>query len=283
MLASSELIAALRAVDATFEKRLEKLATLCSCCTFSKHEEPEVAKRFERFDAIVRQHRRRRLELPVRAVWDESFGHGSALVHASARRLAWFVPSILAASLDGGDFVEVMRRLGEAACEAWVGEHAYHKASPRDFTQAERGALGAFLRTALQLIATGESHAVAEVAAIFGAAAACGCDREPLASVLVSAPLAERALLDAVTAAHDADPTWTPGSDRPYDIERLARETGRAQWGVVALRVLREAIFTEETRRQLEARVLAESGEAASALSRAEGIVCAGLGGRGSR
>jgi hypothetical protein len=253
---------ALDAVDAAFEKHLRKPEELCAGCAFSKRGEPEVEAAFQRFDAVVRAHRARRLELPVRAIWDESFGHGSALVHCSVRRFAWFLPALLAAALEA-DFAGTLARTASLALEAWRGEKTHPATCPGDFSRGERDALDAFWRAALSEAATTD-----DVAAVFLAAVACDGATTPLVDELLDS---EPLLVAVVTSLHELDPTWTRAEEARFDRDRLLREPAGPR---LALRVLRDALFVEETRRRLEARCLDEAvPERVVALSRAEAMV----------
>lgn len=61
--------------------------------------DPDEVERNKRFDAIVRAHKHKRLRIPIAALLCEGAPyHGFDLMHL--RRLAWFVPSLLAAWLE---------------------------------------------------------------------------------------------------------------------------------------------------------------------------------------
>lgn len=277
MLDSPELRDALREVDATFEPHLEKLEHLCMYCDFSKRDEPETAAWFARFEAVIRAHRRERLALPIRAIWDESAGHGSALVQGSIRRLAWFVPAVLAESLTGG-FADTMRRLAGLALDGIHGERAYHELSPRDFLAAERNSLETFLCAAIRAIPAGDVVGVDDLASTFLVAMACGCDSARLMQTLQGRPDAASFL-----AATIAKLSLLQGNWQHAERDALAATSG----GVTpsseeALQVLYDRVFVEETRRFLEERFLAEQDEArARIISGAEKTVAERIGVRG--
>jgi hypothetical protein len=79
----------LRALEAAFPSRLEPAHDLCMHCD-------EHIAAIRTFDRHVRDAPRTALQEASRL----SFGHGSALVHESLRRFAWFVPSLLSMCLD---------------------------------------------------------------------------------------------------------------------------------------------------------------------------------------
>lgn len=263
------------AVDATFERHLQKPEPLCVSCAFSKREEPNAAADFERFEGIVRAYRRRRLELPVRAIWDESFGHGSALVHASVRRLAWFVPSILAASLAEG-FAEALRRLAGWSLEAMEGERTHHASAPRDLLPSERQALDGFWVAAVRAISPHDSDCMDDWAAVFLASMACGGDTKALVRAWAMRPDVQGHPLPTLSRLAALDASW-----QRIDRDELAR--GTPAWScptaLTALRVFHGQIFTEDTRQLLEALFLsAPDSEAAALLSAAEQAVAGRLG-----
>lgn len=108
--------------------------------------EPHQAARNDQFDAIVRAHKRDRLALPIQAlIWTGAPHHGFEQMHL--RRLAWFVPTMLAAWLErrigandlrfGPDDLE--RILGSTIeVEGWL-----------PWTQEEYDALQAFFAIAI--------------------------------------------------------------------------------------------------------------------------------------
>ena len=274
MRATSSVLDALRAVDESFEKRLGKLDELCSFCGASRHAEPGLAAQRDRFDSVIREHRRRRLDLPVHEIWDESFGHGSALVHGSLRRLAWFIPSILSASLHL-DSSEALRGLAGLVLEAREGERTYHASSPSDLANAERDSLARFLLTALRSIDAADAAATDDLAALVLLATVCRCDPRPLIEALLDRICDAPMLLAIVDVLRDLDPTWSRRRDGPFDPDRLSSQcSGATPSLAIARRVLRDALFTEETRRRLEARFLEEKDPTtAAAISRAEETV----------
>jgi hypothetical protein len=269
MVASQELLDALQAVDAAFQSHLGKPDQLCVNCGFSKRGEPEVAGQFARFEGIVREYRRRRLELPVQTIWDESFGHGSALVHGSVRRLTWFVPSILAASLAGG-FAETLRRLAGFSLEAVEGERTYHADSPRDLIPSERRALEGFLVAAVRSITPVDPSGIDEMAAVFLLSTACGCDAKALVRAWAERPDIQTCLLPALSKLAELDPTW-----QRLDPEALVPgASGLCPSPLTALRVFHDQVFTEDTKQYLERRFLAEQdATTAAVLSEAERTV----------
>lgn len=252
MLASRELLDALQAVDAGFQGHLGKPDQLCVNCGLSKRGGPGGAQ-FARFEGIVRDYRRRRLELPVQTIWDESFGHGSALVHGSLRRLTWFVPSILAASV-AGDFAETLRKMAGSSLEGLAGERTYHAHAPRDFLPSERRALDGFLVAAVRSIDPEDPCCVDEMAAVFLLSTACGCDAKALVRAWAERPDIQKCLLPILSKLADLDPTW----------QRLDREalvpgaSGSCPSPLTALRVFHDQVFTEDTKQYLESRFLAE-------------------------
>src|SRR5580704_15840966 len=114
MLATAALRSAVARADQVFERRLPKPATLCMHCDGGGLHSPDR----ERLDAILLAHRSHRLTLPVEAVARLSLGHGSAMVHQSLRRFAWFVPPLLAAALEPNEFVAGLTRFATLAEEA---------------------------------------------------------------------------------------------------------------------------------------------------------------------
>jgi hypothetical protein len=255
-LAASRLRTALEQADAVFEPRLRKPEQLCVSCAYSKRGEPEVAAGEARFAATIREYRRRRLELPVDAVLVHSFGHGPAVVHASLRRFAWFVPSFLASSLEPGQLSPRLNALAELVDDARRAEASYRPSHPEDFTPAERSAVFAFLDELLCQQVAEPGFAPADAAAILRVARAFGLDVQPLVADWLAAPAPARSnLIAAVVTASSS------GLERPH-----LSDAARA--GIL------EALFTERVRAQLEAWFLAEQDAAlAIELSRAEHCV----------
>jgi hypothetical protein len=131
-------------LDAAFPARLESAEALCVCCEGPAFEEPE-----QRVRSIVRAWKGRRLELPVQALLRESLGHGSAMVHCSLRRLACFLPALIAAWLRHPPEVS----LGEVVLliqEAEAGEATYRRQSPACWSAGERDALTAIFLAVLR-------------------------------------------------------------------------------------------------------------------------------------
>jgi hypothetical protein len=191
---------ALRAADAIFERHLAKLEILCMYCTISKRDDRLDWVQRARFDGVVREYRARRLELPVRAIWDENFCHGSALVHCNVRRLAWFVPAFLAAAVHGEDFAGTLRKLAELVVEALGQERARRGDAARDFSAPERGALSEFLRAAVAARAASNALTADDVRAVVFLAIGSGCDPWPIVGDLLESGHASEAD-DALAAA----------------------------------------------------------------------------------
>ena len=106
--------------------------------------EPRELAQNEQFDAILRAHKKDRLTIPIEALRATGAGHhGFELLHP--RRLAWFVPSILASWLDGapsrtGEVFgadEIEQIIADVADDDWA------------WTSAEAAALEAFFVVAL--------------------------------------------------------------------------------------------------------------------------------------
>jgi hypothetical protein len=112
--ATAALRVAVARADQVFEERLSRPATLCMHCDGGGLHSPDR----ERLDAILLAHRSHRLTLPVEAVARLGLGHGSAMVHQSLRRFAWFVPPLLAATLEPDNFAVGLTRFAVLAEEA---------------------------------------------------------------------------------------------------------------------------------------------------------------------
>jgi len=277
MLDSPELRDALHEVDATFEPHLEKLEYLCAYCEPSKRGEPEAAAALARFEGVIRAHRRERLALPVRAIWEESLGHGSAMVQGSIRRLAWFVPAILAESLTGG-FAETMQRFASLALEGLHGERVYHEASPRDFVPAELRALETFLCAAVRTVPQPNATGIDDLAAAFFSAMACACDSSRLTSALLERPDAPSFLVATISELTELHGDW-PRAERDALASTASRMIPSTK---EARRVLHDCVFVEHTRHFLETRFLEERDEATGKIiSEAERAVAERIGLRG--
>lgn len=103
--------------------------------------------RNDHFDAIVRAHRRDRLALPIQALRATGAAyHGFDRMHL--RRLAWFVPSLLASWLDRapGPGTEAF---GAADLEAILGGTTIAEGDEGEWTEEEAAALAAFFEVAL--------------------------------------------------------------------------------------------------------------------------------------
>ncbi len=99
------------------------------------------------FDAILRAHRKERLALPIQALRATGAPyHGFERMHL--RRLAWFVPSLLASWLDRapgpGD-----EPFGAADLEAILGGTTTDEVDDGEWTDDEAAALAAFFEVAL--------------------------------------------------------------------------------------------------------------------------------------
>ncbi len=99
------------------------------------------------FDAILRAHRKDRLALPLQALRATGAAyHG--FDHMHLRRLAWFVPSLLASWLDHapGPGAEPF---GASDLEAILGDTTITEGDEGEWTDEEATALAAFFETAL--------------------------------------------------------------------------------------------------------------------------------------
>jgi hypothetical protein len=187
---SAALKAAVVRADDVFEKKLARPATLCMHCDSGGRHSPDRL----RLDAILLAHRAHRLTVPVAALDHLQLGHGSAMVHQSLRRFAWFVPPLLAVTLEPDSFVAGLSRLGELAEEA--------RRDDASFTAAEVECLAQFFSAALASIT--EDGPVDELAAILAACGACGTETSELVAQWLAGCArspggwAERRLLSAI-------------------------------------------------------------------------------------
>lgn len=108
---------------------------------------------WDAFEAFVRANKKDRLAMPIMQLvaWRER------TVHGSFRRFAYFVPTILRACLgessDGWFSWRSATSWLEAARGAEAAYHAeYGSPVPRDFTVAERSAMGAFFAAAVRAV-----------------------------------------------------------------------------------------------------------------------------------
>jgi len=122
----------------------------------------------------------------------------SALVHGSVRRLAWFVPPLLAAAVESDDFAGPLRKLAALAVEARAEERARRGDGARDFTVEERRALIDFLLAATADRAASSVLAADDVRAVVHLAVASGCDPWPVLGALIEGGRAAEAE-DALT------------------------------------------------------------------------------------
>lgn len=261
MRASPELRAALARVDEAFDRKLPPFEALCGECVLTTNEEP----RLESFEAVIRTYRARRLELPIRMIWGESFGHGSALVHGSLRRFAWFVPALFATALEDGQLARVLGVVADLAEEARLAERQLRAGAPAELSTEERAACLDFLREALRAAVSAEIVVVREVAAIFAAASGLAIDAQPLVAMWLAMPEAEIAIARALA-----------GEDVSIEqqVANLSVRTGEVvetSRHVDPERALVLALATEEVRCRLESRSQEESDAArVRVLSRAE-------------
>lgn len=103
--------------------------------------------RNEQFDAILRAHKKDRLAIPIQALRATGAPyHGFDLVHP--RRLAWFVPSLLASWLDRAPGAGE-QPFGASDLEAIVGDATTSEAEAWEWTDEEASALSAFFEAAL--------------------------------------------------------------------------------------------------------------------------------------
>jgi hypothetical protein len=131
-------------LDAAFPARLEAAAALCVYCEGPAFEEPE-----QRVRSLVRAWKGRRLELPVQALLRESLGHGPAVVHGSLRRLAFFLPALIAGWLRDPSEVS-LEELVQLVQEAEAAEATYRGRSPACWSAGERDALSSLFLALLR-------------------------------------------------------------------------------------------------------------------------------------
>lgn len=196
----------------------------------------------ERYEAVLRAHRAHRLTLPWRMLEWSSLGHGSILVHGDLRRLAWFVPSILASVLDGD--IEALHVLARLVDEARSSESIYRPGRPQDFTAEERVAFTGYFEELARALSLEDSTSNA-IGWLLEAASHCADDPSSIREVLAAD---RRGLLRLAEAILDNewDPAW-PGHSM---------------------------LRTEALRRQLEAAFFADYTPAErTILSRAEGVL----------
>lgn len=104
--------------------------------------------RNDQFDAILRAHKKDRLAIPIQALRATGAPyHGFDFVHP--RRLAWFVPSLLASWLDRAPGPAIERPFGASDLESIVGDAATGADDEWEWTDEEAAALAAFFETAL--------------------------------------------------------------------------------------------------------------------------------------
>ena len=141
--------AALAEADRTFQRYYRPPVPLCMYCDFSPKGLAESLE-MQRFFAIVRDYRNRRLEMPIATIWDTSLGHTRGIFHNDIRRLAWFVPPILAAMLDPDLRAAALAALAAAGKETTeIGSFESRPSDPPWFTSAELTALDDFLAALL--------------------------------------------------------------------------------------------------------------------------------------
>jgi hypothetical protein len=265
MRVTEEIRAALARVDEAFDRKLPRLAELCSQCVLTTRDEPKLAP----FEAVVRTYRARRLELPIRMIWGQAFGHGSGLVHGDLRRLAWFVPSLFATALEDGQLARVLGAVADLGDEARQAERRYRPEAPRDLSPDERAAATGFLAAALGAVVAGERFVVREAAAIFAAAEGLAIPAAALVARWLEAPDAELSLARALVGDDE-------GASLEDQLAKLRVRTSEVETtgSVDAERALARAVSTEEVRRRIEARCLEEDDpNRADLLSRAEEAV----------
>ena len=107
----------------------------------------EALVRNDQFDAILRAHKKDRLEIPIQALRAAGAPyHGFALVHP--RRLAWFVPSLLASWLDRAPG-PADEPFGASDLESIVNDATTPDDEDWEWTEAEAAALATFFEAAL--------------------------------------------------------------------------------------------------------------------------------------
>lgn len=141
----TSLEAALTRVDQVFEPHYRKPQQLCMYCDFSAAglaRSPDMQRFFE----IVRAHRAHRLTMPIEAIWSTSLGHTLGIFHDDVRRLAWFVPAVLAATLRPMLRDRALAILLQAGQETtYGGAPAARRGDPSWFSEAELTALDDYL------------------------------------------------------------------------------------------------------------------------------------------
>ena len=156
----ADLEAALAHVDRVFQPHYRKPVPLCMYCDLSPAayaQSPEMA----RFDAVVRAHRARRLIMPIHGIWDISLGHTLGIFHNDIRRLAWFVPPLLATTLDEAHRTRALEIVLRAGLEtSFVTTFESYPGDPPWFTDAELTALDDFLVALLPQLSTSECSTV---------------------------------------------------------------------------------------------------------------------------
>lgn len=220
--------------------------------------EPHEIAENELFDAIVRSHKKNRLALPMRAVLGVGAPyHGFSMMHA--RRLAWFVPSMLAAWLDRGvewelsdfttyDLERITAGTEIVAGDSWAWTDEETAALATFFDAALSAALATPLRAASPASAAARErarpredgidvwsrYAPSVPLDVIRAARALRVEIEPLVAAWVSAPsaLALDHLLEAVF-----DPTVP--AKRFLADERVADRLGDAFFTAEGERALR--------------------------------------------
>lgn len=147
----AELTRALEHADRVFQPHYRAPVPLCMHCDFTPKGLAE-SPAMQRFDAIVRAHRSRRLEMPIAMIWDTALGHTRGIFHNDLRRLAWFVPPMLVAMLDDDLRSEALRVLASTGQElGFVHTFEARADDPPWFTAQELAALDDFLVALLPL------------------------------------------------------------------------------------------------------------------------------------
>lgn len=104
--------------------------------------------RNDQFDAILRANKKDRLAIPIQALRATGAPyHGFDLVHP--RRLAWFVPSLVASWLDRAQGPTTERPFGASDLELIVGDATTADGDEWAWTDDEAAALAAFCAAAL--------------------------------------------------------------------------------------------------------------------------------------
>lgn len=226
-------------LDAAFPARLEDAEALCACCEGPAFEEPE-----QRVRSIVRACKGRRLELPVQALLRESLGHGSAMVHGSLRRFAFFLPALIAAWLRHPPEVS-LEDVVLLVQEAEAAEATRRGQPPACWSAGERDALTAIL---LAVLGAQLSSPESDPCATLSAAGALQVPAEPLIACWLEdrTRSAEDHLLAAVARLGGRRPTRElSATGLPPSAGEL---TQRGAWMLVreATRAALERRFFEE-------------------------------------